>query len=448
MDFFFNPKNVAIVGASIGSGKLSAVIMENLVSSYGDRVYPVNPKYESLMGLRCYPSLKAIGDNVDLAVFAVSANAIPGLLREAEGVLRGAIIISGGFGEAQGEGERLDAGLRSAIKDTGIRVIGPNCLGVLDAHSGLDTFFIPKDRVKRPKPGRLSILSQSGSFALTAVDELAQEAIGVSRVVSYGNMADVDESELLEYLAHDEMTGAVALYIESVGDGRRFVESARRCSMKKPVMAVKVGRFDAGVSAARSHTGALAGRYELYRAGFRKASIIEAHGYEEFIDGCKALGSSVRAKGKRVVIITDGGGVGVNIADACVGARLEVDPVSDGLKEDFKKFLPPYCSLANPIDLTGSVLDEWFSETLAHALKGDLYDMAIVAPLWGPPGLTDRLPRLIAEAGRASNKPVIVCTPGGAYTKAKMRLFRENGFAVFTSPESAARAAGILATGA
>ncbi|MEE9613762.1 MAG: CoA-binding protein [Thermodesulfobacteriota bacterium] len=446
LDFLFNPGSIAVVGASDTPGKLSAIVMESLGGSgFTGGVYPVNPKYETVRGLKCYPSIKDIGAPIDLAVVAVPAAAVSGVFKEAEGKLRGAVVVSGGFGETDDRGKALEDELRDVIKKTGIRVVGPNCMGIYDAVSGVDTFFIPVERIKRPGRGSIAVLSQSGSFALTAMDELAAEGVGVSRVLSYGNMVDVSETDCLDFLARDDATETVVLYIESIKDGRRFVESAKNCARRKTVMALKVGRGEVGRAAARSHTGAMAGRDELYSAAFKKAGVVELSGYEEFMDGCKAVGMQSAAKGRRVAVITDAGGIGVNVADACVSAGLEVSALPDGKKERLKAVLPSYFTVGNPLDLTGSATDEWFAEAVGVALDGDDYDLAIVAPLWGPPGLTDRLPELLAERIAMAGKPAIICSPGGKYSQERKGLFTERGLPVFASPESAVRAAAILA---
>ncbi len=445
LDPFFNPRSIAVVGASAVPGKLSRIIMESLDrSGFAGEVYPVNPKYSEVMGRRCYPDIGSIGECVDLAVFAVPASAAVRLMKEASGRVRGAIVISGGFSETGREGRAAEEELKRAAKEGGVRVIGPNCMGIYDTVSSVDTLFVPEDRVRRPPKGSIAVLSQSGSFALTAMDELAAESIGVSRVVSYGNKIDVSEADCLEFLADDDATRAVVLYIEGINDGRRFVEAAKRCSEKKTLMALKVGRHGAGKRAASSHTGAIAGRYELYRAAFKKASIIELSGYEDIIDGCRALAANDPVDGRRVMIVTDGGGMGVGIADACSEVGLVVVPLPEEKKEVLRPVFPGYFTVNNPLDLTGSVTDEWFEKALSVALDGDDYDLAIVAALWGPPHLTDRLPELLAGAARSSGKPVIVCSPGGEYTRKRRALFEDVGLAVFSTPESAVRAASIL----
>ncbi len=448
LDKFFNPGSIALVGASDKPGKLSGKILESLRSSgFKGKIYPVNPAYRSVGGQECYPAIGDIKEDVDLAVVAVPAAAAVEALRQTGGKTHAAVIISGGFSEMGNDGARLEKELKDIVRLQGIRVIGPNCMGIYDSFSRLDTFFISDDRVGRPGPGSLSIISQSGSFALTAMDELAAEDVGIARVISYGNRADVNESDCLEFLADDDHTGAVAIYMESVEDGRRFVDAASRCSSKKPVIAVKVGKLGAGISAARSHTGAIAGRYEIYRAAFKKAGIIELEGYEDFIGGCKAFGMQRSAAGNRIMIITDGGGIGVGLADACASMGLDAAPLGKHLKEDMLGSFPGYVVVGNPFDLTGSVTNEMFADVLEKTMEGDYYDMAIVAPMWGPPQLTDELVDIIAKKSGVIKKPILICTPGGDYTRKRMGLFHKAGLPAFQTPESTVRAAAALSKG-
>ncbi len=442
--FFFNPKSIAVIGASPNQGKISHVILESLkrIGFPGD-VYPVNPKYTSINDLRCYSSVTEIGKEVDVAVIAVPAPLVLSALIDAGKKIKGAIIVSAGFKEAGEEGRGLEDKIKEVAETYGIRVIGPNCMGIYDTISRVDTFFIPADRIGRPGRGGISILSQSGSFAATIMDEMASEGIGVARVVSFGNRADVGESECLDFLADDKDTRVVALYLESVDDGRRFVEAASRCARKKPVVAVKVGKRDAGVSAARSHTGAMAGRYEIYRAAFRKAGIIEVDGYEGLKDACRSLNVYDPAKGNRVLIVTDGGGIGVRIADACEEAGLEVSNLSESTRKRLAKRFPSFYGIGNPLDLTGSVRDEEYIASLKNGMND--FDIALVALLWGPPQLSEDLVYNLIDVIKKCKKPVIICSPGGPFAKRVNRAFEEKGVPVFTSPESAVRAAAVLA---
>ena len=445
ISFFFNPRSIAIVGASPVAGKLSHAIMNSLREiGFPGKIYPVNPKYKSIDAVECYQSAIDIKADVDVAILCIPASQVLGAMNDiVKKEVKGVIIVSAGFKEIGKEGAEIEERLKNISKETGIRIMGPNCLGVFDNISKIDTFFVLRERVRRPQAGGLTILSQSGSFAGTIMDELSAEGLGVAKIINYGNRVDVGETDCLEYIAEDESTKVVGIYMESVDDGKRFIEAAKRCVKEKPVFAIKVGRHEAGASAAKSHTGAIAGRYEIYSAAFKKAGIIEVKGYSEFLDACKVLSRQYPADGRRVLIVTDGGGMGASIADACNDFGLQVAEPSQQVKNLLASRLPPFCSVGNPIDLTGSVTDDDYVMALKEAMTE--YDAAIIMVLWGPPTLTDKLIGMLADAAAELKKPVIICSPGGEYSHKRNKMFENAGLPVFSSPEEAARAAAVLA---
>lgn len=445
--FFFSPRSVAVVGASPEPGKLSRIILDSLQRmGFPGEVYPVNPRYTDIDGLPCYPSLRDIPGQVDVAIIAVPASVVPAVLEEAAGRMQGAIIISAGFGETGEKGRQLEKQVKATAAQHGIRLMGPNCMGIYDTISRLDTFFIPADKVGRPAKGGLSILSQSGSIAAVIMDDLARAGIGVARLVSYGNRIDVGEAECLEFLAADPHTTAVALYVESVDDGRRFIEAASRCAARKPVVVLKIGKGEAAVRAARSHTGAMAGRYEVYRAAFKKAGVIEADGFEALRDACQALSFCRPATGRKTLIVTCGGGVGVGLSDACEALGLGVAPLPEEAAHRIADRVAGFYTVGNPLDLTGSVTNEEYAFAVEEGLKAG-YDVIIMVVLWGPPGTTPELVNRLREVRDRYDKPVLICSPGGSFTRGMDRAFREQGFPVFETPEAAARAAAVLAHG-
>lgn len=443
MEFFFDPKSIAIIGASPTPGKASHVILGNLKKiGYNGTIYAINPKYEQIDGLKCYGSIAEIEEQIDVAIFVIPASSVVNILKGPMNNVRGAIIISSGFREVE-KGKLLEDEIKGIVKEKGIRIIGPNCLGIYDAISRIDTFLVPPERAKRPKKGGLSILTQSGSFAVLIMEEMATQGIGIARIVSYGNKVDVDESDCLDFLIEDEATRYVLLYIESVENGRKFVDVASRCTTKKPVIAVKVGRGKTGMHAARSHTGAMAGKYEIYRAAFRKAGIIEVDGYEALKDACRVLDTYDLVEGKNVLIITDGGGIGVNMADACDELGLEVKRLTEGSRKRLSSILPAFSATDNPIDLTASAKDEDYFTALEEGFMNG-YDIAIVTVLWGAPAVTAGVVDRINEVKNTYRKPVIICSPGGEFTWKMNKLFEEKGMPVFSTPEGAVRAAAVL----
>lgn len=447
IDYFFKPESIALIGASPNPEKLSYTILKSLRKmNFKGKIYPVNPGYGEIEGLKCYPTPGEIGERIDIAIFAVPAKAVLDILKGPVGNIKGAIIVSSGFRETGPGGKKMEDDLRNLLKEKGIRAMGPNCLGIYDTVSNVDTFFIEREKIGRPVRNGVSVLTQSGSFAAMIMDELAYEGAGVARVVSYGNKVDVDESDCLEFLSRDEATKAVALYIESVTDGRRFLEAAFSCVKKKPVVALKVGKREPGARAASSHTGAISGMYEAYEAAFRKTGIIEVASYEELKDACKVLSRYSPVQGKRVLIITDGGGVGISIADACEEAGLIVSELSETAVKRLREELPAFASVRNPVDLTGSVRDEHYIAAMQET-PAEEYDLAIVSLLWGPPLLTEGVAEKIRNFADSCGKPIIVSSPGGKFSRELVSIFTKTGIPVFFSPESAVRAAAVLCVG-
>jgi len=355
------------------------------------------------------------------------------------------IILSGGFAETGRKGIVLEDEVKRLSRENNIRIIGPNCLGILDNYSNFSTFFLPWSKVKRPSKGHLSILSQSGSYAISMLDMLALEGIGVSRFVSYGNRVDVGESELIEYLTGDDSTNVIGIYMESVDDGRRFIRASSRCSRDKHMVVLKVGRRGSGINAARSHTGAIAGKYEIYKAAFKKSGVLEVNNLEEFVDACKVLLMQKPARGNKILVLTNGGGFGVAVSDICSFMELDIALTPSGVKESLSMQFPEFFILNNPIDLTGSAGDEDFGFALKTAfVDNDFYDAAIIIPLMPPSTMTEGVVDIISQRAEESGKPVVVCTIGSVYTKKIKEQFELKDIPVYPSPERAVKAMNIL----
>ncbi len=289
LDGFFHPKTVALIGATDNPLKPGTSILENL-SLFRGAVFPVNPKHETLLGQRCYPSIAAVPEAIDLAIVALPARLVEQEIeRLHEKGIRRAILVSSGFAEAGEAGLGMQKRLAETTLRYGIRVIGPNALGVYNTDNGLDSFFVSRHRVSRPAAGRLSIISQSGAITVILMEALARDDIGIAKAVNYGNRLDIDDADCLDYFADDPQTGAVAMYMESVADGRKFLKSAKAFAAKKPLVVWKAGKHELGASAVASHTATLAGRYGLYQAAFRQAGAVEAYGFDHMIDAAKAV---------------------------------------------------------------------------------------------------------------------------------------------------------------
>lgn len=447
METFFNPSSVAIVGATEKPGSLPGIILKNLIGmGFQGKIYPVNPKYETVFGLKCFPSILDIPDEIALTVIAIPASLVLDVVKQqVRKRIHHTIIISAGFREMGAEGVEMEERIKQVAIENNIKILGPNCLGVLDNYTNFTTSFLSRERVSNPKRGSLSILSQSGAFAIALLDLATQEGLGIARMVNYGNRIDVGESALLSFFRDDTHTKVIAIYMESVDHGRKFIEAARSCSKKKPIVALKVGKGAAGIAAAKSHTGAIAGNYEIYKAAFLKSGIIEANGLEEFIDGVKALSMQNPPKGSRILIVTNGGGFGVIVADHCSENGLEVPPPSPRLKEKLRSKFSTFYVVNNPVDLTGSACDNDYYVALHTCMvESDEYDAAIIIPLMAPQGMTEKVVDLVTDTMKRSGKPAVICTVGGAFTTKVKQLFEEREFPVYPSPERSVRAMSML----
>ena len=457
---FFEPGSIAIVGASTNPAKPGYNVFLNLAENKRKgllkaELYPVNPRAKEVLGFKCCPSLKDVPGLVELVVIVVPAKFVPDIMREAaRKEARAAIVITSGFSEV-GNYE-LEEEVVKIGRDAGIRILGPNCVGIFDPYTGVDTVFLPlkkaleagEEMISAPKPpkGRISMITQSGAFGVASLDYMAGHGMGVSRFVSLGNKCDLDETDFLEFLKEDERTDVVLLYVEDIRDGRRFMEVARATARSKPVVVLKAGWSSAGARAVRSHTGAMAGSDEIYDAAFRQCGVLRARTMEEFFSMGKALSMQPTARGPRVAIITNAGGPGVMTVDACEAKGLVVPELSEATRTRLEELvregkLPPFASIGNPIDLTVSVTDEMFKLATEVIMEDPGVDGLIVLGLHHPPGLKGDYIEAIAELARRSDKPVVACDIGGANMADYVRKkFDEKGIPAFESPEGAAAA--------
>ncbi|OYT39234.1 MAG: CoA-binding protein [Desulfurococcales archaeon ex4484_58] len=448
LDKFFNPRSVAIIGATPKEGKVGRVLVENFIRRFKGKIYPVNPGYDEILGLKCYRSVKEIPDEVDLAVIAIPAPKVPQVMHEiGEKGIKAVIIISGGFRETgTEEGARLEDEVKKISKEYGIRVIGPNCIGIYDNWSGVDTYFLPDNKMMRPPRGYISFISQSGAFASALLDWMAYHKIGVSRAISYGNKIDVDDIDLLEFLGEDDKTKVIFMYLEGLkkGRGRLFIKKAREIARKKPIVIYKAGKTERGGLAAASHTAALAGNYQLYVAAIRQAGLIEAKSFDEIMDLSKVLLTQPLMKGRKVYVVTDAGGVGVMLTDALASEGFILPRTPPDLKEELRKHLPPHCIVENPIDLTGDTDDERYILVLEKLLPREDVDATVVVALPQVPGIKGKVAEYLIEAKEKYKKPLISVLIGSVEAEKFKNVLENNGIPVFESPERAAKALAAL----
>ena len=433
LDFLFTPKSIALIGASSGENALSGIVLGNLARFKG-RVYPVNPNYKVVLGLACYPSVRDLPEPVDLSVIMCPASEIPTIVREHKGRARCVLVVSAGFAET-GE-SALQQELLNAGREAGVRILGPNCLGIYNPTRRLDTLFLPPGGLRRPKAGNVAVLSQSGAILICLLDALSVMGTGVSRAVNYGNAADLDVPEIFDFLAHDRETEVVISYLESVGDGREFIAAARRLADRKPLLLLKGGKYGSGQGAAFSHTGRLAGSYEVFNSILCQFGMREAGDFDALLDAAQALSCRKPAPGERVCIVTNAGGAGVLAADECFRQGLLTPPLPETLQTRLHRSFPPFYTVANPIDLTGQVHDEDYRTALA--MVHNQYDGICVIALTGVTGITLRLASILREFA-STGKPLVVHVAQGGVSGKLIPLLRKGRIPVYPSPERAVR---------
>lgn len=440
LDEFFNPKSIAVIGASRTAGKLGYTILENIKLSFKGKIYPINPNTAEILGLTSYPSVLDIKDPIDHAIIVVPAEIVKKVLEESiKRKIKVCTIISSGFSEI-GEKER-ELELKKLSKNKKIRILGPNCIGIYK--KDLDMIFLPRSRLKRPPEGSISFITQSGAFGSILLDIMANDGVGVSKFISIGNKVDVDEIELIKYLEKDLQTRCIAIYLESVTDGEEFIKVARRVTKIKPIVVFKAGKTEKGNEAVLSHTGALAGSSAVYSAAFKQAGIIEARSSEEIFDFAKALANQPVLKDNKIAIITDGGGFGIVATDMAVQLGLELPTLSNDSVKSLKEFLPKYAITKNPIDLTGDATVERYQKALEIVLKDKNISGIVCIALMQLPTLTDEIIDIIRDC-KVFGKPITVCSSGGQYVLERNRKLEAYGIPVYPTPERAVKALSIL----
>ncbi len=436
LDPIFRPRSVAVFGASASSGSVGAILMRNLLANpFGGGVYPINPKRRTVLGVHCYPDLASVPEPIDLAVIATPAPTVPTLVADcaARGV-PAAIVISAGFSELGVEGRALEAKIRTVRGK--MRIIGPNCLGVIHPPSNLNASFA----AAMAPPGRVALLSQSGAICTSILDWALERHIGFSSFVSVGAMLDVDFADLLDYFGDDPRTKAIIHYMESIGDVRKFLSAARSVSRTKHVIVVKSGRHEAGAKAAASHTGALAGADAVFDAAFRRAGVLRVTTIPDLFNMSEILSMQPPPRGPALAIITNAGGPGVMAVDDLMTRGGQLAPLSPETLSALNAALPPFWSHANPIDLLGDATGDRYCLAVELCVKDETAQGVLI--LLTPQAMTDPTDtaRHVAAVGAKSNKPVLACWMGGAAVRPGREILNTAGIPTFDAPEDAIRA--------
>lgn len=448
LESFFNPKSVAVIGASHTPGKIGYVVYTNFLSGFfNGKVYAINKDVEPILGNKVYPTLLDVPESIDLAVIVVPAKFTPEVLEHCvKRNVKSVIIITGGFSELGKEGKIIEDELKKIIRATKTRVIGPNCLGVYDSSSNVDTLFLSRKKCGRPTKGNIAFISQSGAVGSTILDWMSEEDIGISKFVSYGNGMDVNETDLIEYLGQNNQTKVITAYIEGLkSPGRKFIEVCRRVSRKKPIIILKAGKTRKGTEAVASHTGSLAGSGKIYSGAFKQAGIIEAETWEDLFDYARVFSTQPIPKGRRIAIVTDGGGFGVLATDESERCQLELPEPSEKIKEKIKPYMPPYAILHNPIDLIGDANAIRYKVTIEECLKSTEYDGVVAITLFQVPTLEDIVVDYLIELQKYG-KPIVACAAGGKYSNELSKKLMKGGIPVYPTPERAVKAMKVLTT--
>ena len=435
LDAIFQPRSIAVIGATEKPGSVGRTILWNLLSSpFGGTVFPVNPTRPAVLGVKAYGSMGAIGEQVDLAVIVTPAGSAPGLVEEcgAAGV-RGIIIISAGFKEVGPEGVELERQVLAAARRHGIRLIGPNCLGVMNPIDGMNATFA----AGMAKPGRVGFVSQSGALLTAILDWADMEDVGFSSIVSLGSMLDVGWGDVIDYLGDDPNTDSIVVYMETIGDARAFLSAAREVALTKPIIVIKPGRTAQAAKAAASHTGSLTGSDDVLDAAFRRAGVLRVDTISELFSMAEILAKQPRPAGRRLSIVTNAGGPGVIATDALIAGGGELTELDPATMERLNAVLPAVWSHNNPIDIIGDAPPERYAEALAVAADDPGSDGLLV--ILTPQAMTDptATARALARHATIAGKPVLASWMGGAEVAEGAAILREAGIPTFAYPDTA-----------
>jgi acetate---CoA ligase (ADP-forming) len=445
LEHIMHPKSVAIFGASENPEKVGHVIMQNYIDAgYSGKIYPININSTGkIMSFKSYKSVLEVGKDIDLAVIAVPAQIVPAVLEDCgKAHVKGAVVVSGGFAEV-GETKLQEELVRIANKYS-IAVIGPNCLGVMDPRSRIDTLFLPTFKISKPKIGGVSFAAQSGAVGSTILDLINSEGFGLARFFSYGNAAVVDETDILHYLMHDKATKVIVIYLEGAKRGRDFIETAKKATKIKPIVIIKGGVTEAGALAAHSHTASLTGSHEAYEAVFRQFGFSIATDLRDLLNFAKIFDTQPLATGNRVAIITNGGGTGVLATDALYMNNLEEAKLSKESEKILRKAMPPIVNIRLPLDMAGDADDKRFGAAIDAIENDPNVDAIMVIALFQTPGADSRVAATLIHYGTLMRKPLVVVSMGGAYTQSHKDMMESAGVPVYESPGDAARSLAAL----
>jgi 3-hydroxypropionyl-CoA synthetase (ADP-forming) len=448
MDLFFNAKSVALIGASPEEGKIGNSVMESLVKhDYKGKVYPVNAKgYPEIMGVKAYKNLMEINDPVDVVIVTVDLKFVPDLLVECgKKNIHNMVVISGGGKELGGERAAIEKRVQDLSRELKVRIIGPNCIGIFNGENRLDCAFQGHLRMLRPKQGNVSFLSQSGTVGIAFME--TSDAFGLSKMISYGNRSDVDEADMIHYLAQDPSTNVIGLYVEGLGDGRKFMNSAKNVikQYQKPIVVFKNGRSTRGAKQAASHTGSLGGSFAVISGAFEQTGIISVDSYEELTSALKALTWQPVPKGNKIAMVTNGAGPIIAAIDNFERLNLELSQLSDQTIKSFKEHYPATYVIGNPCDVTGSASADDYRFAIQAFMDDPNVDIIMPWFVFQDDPLEEKIVDILADFQKQKKKPILIGAMGGPFTEKISKKIEEFNIPVYQSVITWITAAGSLA---
>ncbi len=432
----FNPQSIAIVGASKTEGKIGNIICRNLLEfGYAGEVFFVNPKHQKLFNKKCYRSLNKIKRSVDLAIIAVPAEFVSEIITNTK-LIKNFVIISAGFSEIGESGDRLEKKLAKIAVENNLNILGPNCLGFINPKMKLNASFAGG----LPEEGNVALISQSGALAVAMMDKSSTENISFSKIISIGNKMQIDEIDLMNYLTEDKSTEVIALYLEGIKNGQRFIEIAKKVSQKKPIIVLKSGQSKKAQEAISSHTGVLAGSNKIVKVAFKKAGILQADSLEEFFNLIKMVRYLKRStknnfQTRNIALVTNAGGPGVLATDSFANKKVSLIDISQKIKNELQKVLPVEASLNNPVDLLGDAKQNHYLETLRILDKHSDTDTIICIATAQEQTPIEEIAKIIVNFDRESSKNVIPVFIGGSKIKSALRILQKNNIPNFSFPK-------------
>ncbi|MFN3910366.1 MAG: acetate--CoA ligase family protein [Candidatus Anstonellaceae archaeon] len=450
LKYAFEPNSVAVIGASKNPSKIGHIILKNFVEGgFEGEIYPINLVEKEILGLKCYKKISLVPSKIDCAIICVPAAQVYKVLKDtAKAKVPAAVVISGGFSEVGNKKE--EEKIKKLADKYEIALIGPNCMGLLNLEKKVDCVFLPKEKLIRPKKGSISIISQSGAIGGCLLDLANYNNIAISKFVSYGNAACINETDLLNYFSFDNSTKTIGLYLEGLKDGRKFFSSLSFLSCHKPAVILKGAKTLAGASAALSHTASLAGSSNIFSSAIKQAGATEAKDIDELFDFVRMLnfeqensfsfGSNPHFFGSKIAVLTNGGGTGVLATDAIEENGLELANFSKQTIKELKKFLGPTINIKNPLDILGDADPQKYKKCLQILAKDDGIDAIVCIVLFQTPTLDQSIVSVLKEAKGYIKKPFLVVSTGGQYTKEQQKILNEVYVPVFSTPATAIKA--------